>query len=98
MGPSAMAGLHNESGVVIVTRPAENVMAGIHDRMPAVLQPDWLDEWLDGSPADARRLIDRPAPLLHAIEIAADAFKRDSNDPVLLKEDRQRPPQQQLLF
>lgn len=57
----------------IVTTQANGLVAAIHDRMPAILEPGDFDAWLDEratSPEQAMRLI-RPAPddALEMIEI-----------------------------
>jgi putative SOS response-associated peptidase YedK len=41
----------------VVTRPASERMAAIHDRMPLVLPPDAWDSWLDPSVGDASDLL-----------------------------------------
>lgn len=41
----------------IITTPANRFMAGMHDRMPAILEPADLDAWMTGSPEDASKLI-----------------------------------------
>ena len=47
----------------IITTPANGAMSGVHDRMPAILEPDAFDVWLDAethSVAEAQNLL-RPA-------------------------------------
>ena len=46
--PFGFAGLRDAEGrfVIITTTPAPAV-AHIHDRMPAILSPEWEDAWLD---------------------------------------------------
>lgn len=41
----------------VVTRPASDSMAAIHDRMPLVLPPDAWNQWLDPSVSDASELL-----------------------------------------
>ena len=41
----------------IITTPANRFMAGMHDRMPAILEHADLDTWMSGTPEDAWRLI-----------------------------------------
>lgn len=41
----------------VVTRPASDRMAAIHDRMPLVLPPDAWDTWLDPAVSDASDLL-----------------------------------------
>jgi putative SOS response-associated peptidase YedK len=67
--PFAFAGLWDEwqspdggiirSATIITTEPNE-LMAGIHNRMPAILPPERYDDWLDPRPRTAESL----APLL----------------------------------
>jgi putative SOS response-associated peptidase YedK len=67
--PFAIAGLWDEwhspdggvirSATIITTGPNE-LMEGIHNRMPAILPPESYDEWLDPAPRQAESL----APLL----------------------------------
>ncbi len=63
--PMALAGLWDvwkspEGKVVatatIITTRANELMAGIHDRMPAILRPDQFQAWLAPGPADPRDL------------------------------------------
>lgn len=72
-GPIAFAGLWESwlgadgsevDTACIVTTHANGLMAAIHDRMPAILEPAQFDDWLDErrtTPDEAMRLI-RPAP------------------------------------
>ena len=41
----------------IVTTTPNEVMAGLHDRMPVVLPPETWDTWLDPAPADLGELL-----------------------------------------
>jgi putative SOS response-associated peptidase YedK len=49
--PIAFAGIwetwHDLESFAIVTTAANAAMAAIHDRMPLILSPEQLDEWLD---------------------------------------------------
>lgn len=71
--PFAMAGLwerwQGASGpaletCLLITTEANELLAPIHDRMPAIVSPDGYDLWLSGAAADARRLLAllRPCP------------------------------------
>jgi putative SOS response-associated peptidase YedK len=51
---------HDPRFTVLTTRP-NKLVAAVHNRMPVVLPPDHVDEWLTGPPAAAATLI-RPAP------------------------------------
>jgi putative SOS response-associated peptidase YedK len=48
----------------LVTTPANDEVARLHDRMPAILAPGDWDEWLDPANRDVERLLEllRPAP------------------------------------
>jgi putative SOS response-associated peptidase YedK len=45
----------------IITCPANELVASIHDRMPVILAPEHHARWLDAAAADARRLLE-PCP------------------------------------
>ena len=60
--PLAFAGLWETWGeeylsCTIITRPASDCILGIHDRMPAVLQPDTYFHWLDSENCGANEAI-----------------------------------------
>lgn len=71
--PLAFAGLHEDwlgpdgseiDTMAIITVPSNRVVGPIHDRMPALLQPEDFDAWLDVKTvrdAEAVKLL-RPAP------------------------------------
>jgi putative SOS response-associated peptidase YedK len=93
--PMAFAGLweswnHPEGGTVesctIIVTDANELMHGIHERMPAILGPwDW-DAWLDPEARDARRLLDLLRPYPHAemmawpVSLAVNDPKHDAED------------------
>ena len=64
--PFSFAGLwaHNDklgvTSCTIITRPAEEPVSELHDRMPVILDPAVYDEWLSSetSPGDAMELLD----------------------------------------
>ncbi|MCB2052299.1 MAG: SOS response-associated peptidase family protein [Novosphingobium sp.] len=64
--PFSFAGLwaHNDklgvTSCTIITRPAEEPVSELHDRMPVILDPAVYDEWLSAetSPSDAMELLD----------------------------------------
>ncbi len=92
--PMALAGLwetwtgpngEEQDTACIVTTDANGTMAGIHDRMPVILERDDFDVWLDNTDtdlADAAALM-RPAAddVLEAFEIS-DAVNKVGNDNV----------------
>lgn len=43
--------------MAIVTRPAMDAIGAIHDRMPVVVSPDLVDDWLDPGVADVAGLL-----------------------------------------
>ncbi len=49
----AFAGLWDADSVTIVTQPANETIARLHDRMPVTLEPDDADAWLTPQPLDA---------------------------------------------
>ena len=64
----------------IITTEANEVMAQVHDRMPAIIPPDQRDLWLDPSVTDPDVLL----PLLHpydAGEMVVDPVSPDVNSP-----------------
>jgi putative SOS response-associated peptidase YedK len=67
----------------IVTTEANRMLSAIHGRMPAILQPEAFDLWLDCDHVDARtaEALIRPAPedLLEAYEVST-AVNRTAND------------------
>ena len=82
-GPMALAGIFEHwmgadgsevETMAILTVAANQTMAGLHDRMPAILAPGQFDAWLDcssGSSVEAARML-APAPeeLLELIEVS----------------------------
>ena len=66
-----LAGLWNDYGgqrrCVILTTAANPSMAGIHDRMPLVLERERLAEWVH-SPQAAGELLRRTPPALEHVE------------------------------
>ncbi len=51
---------------MIITVPANKVLADIHERMPAILSPEAEDTWLDANVRDNRTLLNILKP--HADE------------------------------
>lgn len=105
--PFAFAGLcrdedqHGES-CVIVTVAANELVAGVHDRMPAMLDGDALDRWLHGDVEEALAVL-RPFPSVQmTARPVSHAVNRAANEgPELIEaEDRQAdaPPAEPRLF
>jgi putative SOS response-associated peptidase YedK len=86
--PLALAGLwagwrEPDTGTVrrtfsIVTTTPNDAMAGLHDRMPVVLERETWDRWLDPRAADPSELIGLLAPSEADLDI--HAVGRDVND------------------
>lgn len=75
----------------IVTGPANDLVAPIHDRMPVLLPPSAWDAWLDPDNDDldalGRLLVPAPASLLaaHPVSTRVNAVRND--DPTLVEPD-----------
>jgi putative SOS response-associated peptidase YedK len=96
-GPMVFAGLwelwtDRDGGelesMVIVTCPANQLLAPIHDRMPAILPPKDFDAWLDAEKVDAKAAtaLLQPAPekLLEAYEISTRVNSVRNDGPELI--------------
>jgi putative SOS response-associated peptidase YedK len=71
----------------VVTRPASDQMAAIHDRMPLVLPREAWDTWLDPAVRDASDLLQVDAPPLATLPVG-DAVGTVQNDgPSLIEPD-----------
>jgi putative SOS response-associated peptidase YedK len=64
--PLAVAGLYRLAGLpsggparraTMLTRPADDVVAPFHERMPVILPPDLVGPWLAGEPVPPARLL-----------------------------------------
>ena len=79
------AGGEVDSGC-IVTTPANDVVAPIHDRMPAVIAPADFETWLTGEPEEAAALL-KPAPddLFTTVQVSTRVNKADNDDPGLIE-------------
>jgi putative SOS response-associated peptidase YedK len=84
----------------ILTTDANDIVAPVHDRMPVILPPDRVDEWIfrpaKGAPIDtkARRELRRPAPsgVLVATEVSRRANSVANDDPGVLAPADDREP------
>lgn len=94
-GPIAFAGLWEtwadrdgseiDSGC-IVTTPANDTVAPVHDRMPAIIAPEDFETWLTGDEADALALLkSAPTGLLEAVQVGDRVNKADNDDPGLIE-------------
>jgi putative SOS response-associated peptidase YedK len=71
----------------VITRPASDQMAAIHDRMPLVLPPEAWNAWLDPAVRDASELLEVDAPPLATLPVG-DAVGTVQNDgPSLIEAD-----------
>jgi putative SOS response-associated peptidase YedK len=87
----------------IITTAANAMMRDLHDRMPAILPPDAVAEWLDpGTPAGDATAMLRPAPddLLVAHPVSPRVNSPGIDDPALIEpvEPPPEPPTQRTLF
>ncbi len=57
----ALAGMEGQHAAIVTTEPSTD-MAGIHDRMPAVLEPDMVEPWLHGGDTEMLLALLGPAP------------------------------------
>jgi putative SOS response-associated peptidase YedK len=91
LAPFAFAGLWERwpqpgGGVLrsctIITCPANELVAPVHDRMPVILAPDDHERWLDPSRADGRDLLKPyPAPELEAYPVSPRVNSPQNDDP-----------------
>ena len=73
-GPLAVAGLYRLGAgpttaplrrATMLTRPADDLVAPFHERMPVILPADLIGPWLGGAPVPVARLLDE-SPALSA--------------------------------
>ncbi|NKY41074.1 SOS response-associated peptidase [Cellulomonas septica] len=71
----------------VITRPASDEHAHIHDRQPLMLRRDDWDAWLDPSAGadEARRLLEAPSPRLIATPVSTLVSSVRNNGPQLLE-------------
>ena len=64
------AGLFDEDRFVIITCAPATAIAGVHDRMPAIVPPEAEDSWLDPSASRAQlaALLNPYAGTISAVE------------------------------
>jgi putative SOS response-associated peptidase YedK len=66
----------------IITCPANELVARVHDRMPVILNPDDYERWLDLSQADGRTLLaPYPAAELEALAVSPRVNSPQNDDP-----------------
>jgi putative SOS response-associated peptidase YedK len=73
--------------VAVVTRPATDALAPIHDRQPLILPADAWSAWLDPALGadDARELLDVPPPPLTATPVSTRVNTVANNSPDLVE-------------
>lgn len=71
----------------VVTRPASDAMAAIHDRMPLVLPQDAWDTWLDPAVRDASELLTVDNTPLTTRPVGDAVGKVQNNGPSLIEVD-----------
>ncbi|HJZ85128.1 MAG TPA: SOS response-associated peptidase [Polyangia bacterium] len=77
----------------ILTTPANQLVAQVHDRMPALLAPAQIDAWLHArSAAEAQKLL-RPAPedMLQVTAVSRRLNAVANDDPACLEPDPEPP-------
>jgi putative SOS response-associated peptidase YedK len=72
----------------IVTTTPNDAIAGLHDRMPVVLEEDAWDRWLDPRPADPGELLAMLVPSeaaldVYAVDRAVNDVRRDGPELIL---------------
>ncbi len=85
----------------VITQPPNELMAPIHDRMPAILLPSQESLWLDtGISAEEALQILTPFPddLLEAYTVSKKVNRVTENDPSLIREFHYEDPEQKSLF
>lgn len=85
----------------IVTQAPNQLMSGIHDRMPAILLPEQEHQWLDLSCSGAdvlENIVPYPDQSLRAYTVSARVNKVSCNEPSLLEEVTDDFPTQGSLF
>jgi putative SOS response-associated peptidase YedK len=89
----------------VLTTPANELVARLHDRMPLIVRPEDYDAWLDPDLRDPERLaaLLRPFPAeeMVAVPVSPRVNSPDNDDPGLLEPVEPRPdpePRQRTLF
>jgi putative SOS response-associated peptidase YedK len=75
----------------IITTPANELVAEVHDRMPLILPPDQYARWL-GEESDPRDLLSPfPAGRMRKWPVSTRVNKPENNDPSILNEVQSEP-------
>jgi putative SOS response-associated peptidase YedK len=73
-----------ERSFAIITVPSNELVAQIHDRMPAILKPESYDRWLSLEPDPRDLLITYPSEPMTMWLISTRVNKPENDDPSLL--------------
>jgi putative SOS response-associated peptidase YedK len=68
----------------ILTVPANELVAQIHDRMPVILRPEDYERWLGDEPDPRNALTPFPSDLLRMRPISTRVNKPENDDPTIL--------------
>jgi putative SOS response-associated peptidase YedK len=74
-----------EEHFVVVTVPAVEEVAKIHDRMPALIHPAAIDSWLFGEPDEARALLEGPFVELRGEKVSTRVNSTEHDDPACIQ-------------
>jgi putative SOS response-associated peptidase YedK len=74
-----------ERTFAIITVPSNELVAKIHDRMPAILEPSGYDRWLGIEPDPHDLLIAYPSEPMTMWPISTRVNKPENDDPTLLE-------------
>jgi putative SOS response-associated peptidase YedK len=70
----------------VITVPANELVAEIHDRMPAILKPESYERWLGDEPDPRDLLVSFPSAPMRMWPISRRVNKPENDDPSLLDE------------
>lgn len=76
-----------EDTFTIITTEPNELMVGIHNRMPVILRPDQFDAWLHPDAPSQPALAPFPAKEMEAFEVSTRVNSPKNNDPSLLKRE-----------
>ena len=68
-----------------ITVPSNELVSGIHDRMPAILAPDDYSRWLGSEPDPHDLLVTFPSAPMRMWPIAKRMNKPENDDPAILE-------------
>ena len=74
-----------ERTFAVITVPSNELVAQIHDRMPAILEPGHCDRWLSSEPDPHGLLITYPPEPMTMWPISTRVNKSENDDPSLLE-------------